>query len=69
MSLYQIDLGVVLLFILVADVWIVSMLRNFVRALTAIFKEEDWRIPMYEFCGQVIITIACMIGGFWIMTR
>ena len=69
MSLYQIDLGVVLLFIAVADVWIVSMLRNFVRALTAIFKEKDWRMPMYEFCSQVVITIACMIGGFWIITR
>lgn len=69
MELYKIDLGVVLLFIAVADVWIVSMLRNFVRALTAIFKEEDWRMPMYEFCGQVVITIACIVGGFWIMTR
>ncbi len=69
MELYQIDLGVVLLFIFVADVWIISMLRNLVRALTAIFKEEDWRMPMYEFCGQVVITIICMIGGFLLITR
>ncbi len=68
MELYQIDLGVVLLFIVVASVWIVSMLRNFVRALVAVFKEEDWRIPMYEFCGQVIGTIVMLVCGFWIIT-
>lgn len=69
MSLYQFDLGVVLLFIVVADVWIVSMLRNFVRALTAIFREEDWRMPAYELCGKVFLTLFAIVAGFFMITR
>lgn len=67
--LFQFDLGIILMFIVILAMWIASMLHNFTRAMTAVFRNKDWRIPMYEFCGQVLITIVCMVGGFWIMTR
>lgn len=69
MKLYQIDLGVILLFIYAGSAWITSMLYNFTKAITSIYRNDDWRLHGYAFCGQVLATIVCVIGGFLIITR
>lgn len=68
MKLYQIDVGIILMAIIALSAWATSMLCNFTNAISAVFKDKDWRVPAYTFCGQVIGTIVMLVCGFWIIT-
>lgn len=67
-KLYQIDLGVILFGIWALSFWFTSMLYNFTKMISAVFSDKDWRFYGYAFCGQVVATIVCIVGGFMIIT-
>ena len=63
------DLGVILLGILALSGWATRMLYNASKTMKLALKGEDWRFPAYELCGEVLGTMAAVLGGFWIITR
>ena len=69
MELYQIDLGVVLAGIVALSCWSTRMIYNIGKTMKLALKGEDWRFPAYEFCGEVLGTMAAVLGGFFMITR
>lgn len=69
MELYQIDLGVVLAGIVALSCWGMRMIYNIGKTMKLALKGEDWRFPAYEFCGEVLGTMAAVLGGFFMITR
>lgn len=63
------DLGVILLGILALSGWLTRMVYNISKTMKLALKGEDWRFPAYEFCGEVLGTMAAVLGGFWMITR
>lgn len=63
------DLGVILLGILALSLWLTRMIYNIGKTMKLALKGEDWRFPAYELCGEVLGTMAAVLGGFWIITR
>ena len=69
MKMYQIDVGWWLLIIGVLDLWAVSMLVDACKAIKLCVKGKDWRMPAYELCGKVFLTIFAIVAGFIVITR
>jgi hypothetical protein len=69
MKMYQIDVGWWLLIIGVLDLWAVSMLVDAGTAIKLCVKGKDWRMPAYELCGKVFLTIFAIVAGFFVITR
>lgn len=63
------DLGVILLGILALSLWLTRMIYNIGKTIKLALKGEDWRFPAYEFCGEVLGTMAAVLGGFFMITR
>ena len=63
------DLGVILLGILALSLWLTRMIYNIGKTMKLALKGEDWRFPAYEFCGEVLCTMAAVLGGFFMITR
>jgi hypothetical protein len=63
------DLGVILLGILALSLWLTRMIYNLGKTMKLALKGEDWRFPAYEFCGEVLGTMAAVLGGFFMITR
>jgi hypothetical protein len=45
------------------------MIYNLGKTMKLALKGEDWRFPAYEFCGEVLGTMAAVLGGFFMITR
>ena len=69
MKMFKIDVGWWLLIIAVLDLWAVSMLVDAGTAIKLCVKGKDWRMPAYEFCGKVFLTIFAIVAGFLVITR
>lgn len=63
------DLGVILLGMVALSGWVTRMVYNISKTMKLALKGEDWRFPAYELCGEVLGTMAAVLGGFWIITR
>ena len=63
------DLGVILLGILALSLWLTRMIYNIGKTMKLALKGEDWRFPAYELCGEVLGTMAAVLGGFFVITR
>lgn len=66
--MYKIDVGWWFFIGFVLDIWVLSMIADMGKAIKLCIKGEDWRIPAYEFCGKVFLTIFSVIVGFWMLT-
>lgn len=66
MELYQIDLVVMICLVGSLAAWFTSMLYSFVMAIT---RDDNWKFYAYAFCGQVLGTMAAVLGGFFVITR
>ena len=64
-----IDVGWWLLIIGVLDLWTVSMLVDAGTAIKLYVKGKDWRMPAYELCGKVFLTLFAIVAGFLVITR
>lgn len=67
--MFKIDVGWWLLIIMVLDAWAVSMMADAGRAIRLCASGKDWRMPAYELCGKVGLTIFAVLAGFWMITR
>ena len=63
------DLGVILMGIVAISGWTTRMIYNIGKTMKLALKGEDWRFPAYEFCGEVLGTMAAVLGGFFVITR
>ena len=63
------DLGVILLGIVALSCYATRMICNVTKTAKLALKGEDWRFPAYEFCGEVLGTMAAVLGGFFMITR
>ena len=45
------------------------MVYNISKTMKLALKGEDWRFPAYELCGEVLGTMAAVLGGFFMITR
>ena len=63
------DLGVILMGIVAISGWTTRMIYNISKTMKLALNGEDWRFPAYEFCGEVLGTMAAVLGGFFVITR
>lgn len=49
--------------------WIVTMIGNLGKSIICGIKGQGWQRPLMEFSGQLGLTLATIIIGFWFLTR